>query len=321
MFVDLPLEELEHYRPAVREPDDFDDFWTAQLAAARTAGAPAQFVAVETPLALDEVFDVTFAGHGGTPVRAWLLVPRDAPADRPVVVEFIGYGGGRGDPLEWLGWSAAGYPHFVMDTRGQGGGSRRGDTFDTGDAGAPATPGFMTRGIADAKQHYFTRLFIDAALAVDAATAHPATAGRRVVVTGRSQGGGLSLAAAHLNPGVAAALPDVAFLAHFRRALQITDALPYGELVRYCAVRPGEVDNVFRTLSYIDVANHAKRAQAPALFSVGLVDEITPPSTVFAAYNYYAGAHKQIAVYPFNGHEGGGVVHFRRQLAFLAELG
>ena len=57
----------------------------------------------------------------------------------------------------------------------------------------------------------------------------------------------------------------------------------------------------------------------PALFSVGLVDEITPASTVFAAYNHYAGP-KQIAVYPFNGHEGGRTTHLKAKLAFLAEL-
>lgn len=321
MFTDLPLEELEHYRPEVHEPADFDDFWAAQLASARAIGGPVEYTPFETPLACGQVFDVAFPGHGGTPIRAWLLVPRDVPAQRPVIVEYIGYGGGRGDPFEWLGWLAAGYPHFVMDTRGQGGGWRRGDTADAGEAGTPATPGFMTRGITDPKNHYYTRLFVDAALAVDAAIGHPATIGRRVVVTGRSQGGGLTLATAHLNPRVVAAMPDVAFLAHFRRALTITDAAPYAELVRYCAVRPNEVETVWQTLSYIDVANHAKRGRVPALFSVGLIDDITPASTVFAAYHHYAGADKQIAVYPFNGHEGGGIVHFRRQLDFVSGLG
>ena len=46
---------------------------------------------------------------------------------------------------------------------------------------------------------------------------------------------------------------------------------------------------------------------------------ITPPSTVFAAYNHYAGP-KEIAVYPFNGHEGGGTHHLKAKLAFLHQL-
>jgi cephalosporin-C deacetylase len=84
-------------------------------------------------------------------------------------------------------------------------------------------------------------------------------------------------------------------------------------------VHAGRVDDVFATLSYVDVVNHAKRASAPALFSVGLIDEITPASTVFAAYNHYAG-RKDVAVYAFNGHEGG-TNHLLAKLDFLARQG
>ncbi|MCL1899291.1 MAG: acetylxylan esterase, partial [Promicromonosporaceae bacterium] len=38
---DLPLEQLESYRPEVQCPPDLRDFWTAQVAAARaTADGP-----------------------------------------------------------------------------------------------------------------------------------------------------------------------------------------------------------------------------------------------------------------------------------------
>jgi cephalosporin-C deacetylase len=85
-------------------------------------------------------------------------------------------------------------------------------------------------------------------------------------------------------------------------------------------VHSDRVDQVFTTLSYIDVVNHAKRVTAPGLFSVGLADVVTPPSTIFAAFHHYAGP-KDIAVYPFNGHEGGGTRHFLAQLDFAAALG
>jgi cephalosporin-C deacetylase len=176
----------------------------------------------------------------------------------------------------------------------------------------------MTRGIGDPRAHYFTRLFVDAALALDAVRPHPA-AGGGIVTSGASQGGALTLAAAALAGGVDAVLPDVPFLAHPRRAVAVTDSRPYGELIEYCALRSGEVEQVFHTLSYFDVVNHAKRLSVPALFSVALLDDITPPSTVFAAYNNYAGP-KDICVYPFNGHEGGGVRQQHAKLAFLSNL-
>ena len=111
-------------------------------------------------------------------------------------------------------------------------------------------------------------------------------------------------------------MPDVPFLSNFRRAVEVTDSHPYYELADYCRLRPDKIDEVFATLSYLDIVNHARRITVPALFSVGLTDTITPPSTVFAAYNYYAGP-KDIAVFQFSGHEGGGTPHFLAQLAFL----
>jgi cephalosporin-C deacetylase len=318
VLVDLPLAELRRYRPEVGEPEDFDRFWGDQLRAAREHDLGVEVTPVDAGLATVEVSDVTFAGHGGTPVRGWLLRPRDHHRPLPAVVEYLSYGGGRGLPHERLLWSAAGYVHLVMDTRGQGSSSSVGATVDPGDDGAPSAPGYLTRGIADPATAYYTRLFVDAARAIDAVRAVPGVDAARVAVAGMSQGGGLALAAAHLADRPAAVLSQVPFLAHMRRAVEVTDERPYIELTEYCRTHRDDVERTFHTLSYLDVVNHAKRASAPALFAVGLGDAVCPPSTVFAAYHHYAGP-AELRVYPFDGHEGGGVHHVREQLAFLRE--
>jgi cephalosporin-C deacetylase len=64
--------------------------------------------------------------------------------------------------------------------------------------------------------------------------------------------------------------------------------------------------------------NFAKRATAPALFSVALMDEIVPPSGVFAAFNWYAGDDRELKVYPFNNHEGGHFYQWHAQATWLA---
>ena len=92
---------------------------------------------------------------------------------------------------------------------------------------------------------------------------------------------------------------------------------PYLEIARYLAVHRGREAEVFHTLSYFDGVHFAARATAPALFSVGLMDTICPPSTVYAAYNAYAGA-KEMARYTFNDHEGGGPFQMERQKDWLA---
>ena len=40
--------------------------------------------------------------------------------------------------------------------------------------------------------------------------------------------------------------------------------------------------------------------------SVALMDNVCPPRTVFAAYNRYAGPEKEMIVYPYAWHVGGG---------------
>ena len=70
--------------------------------------------------AADRHWDVTFRGFGGDPVRAWYSRPAGVREPLPAVVEYAGYGRGRGLPHERLTWVGAGYAHLLMDNRGQG---------------------------------------------------------------------------------------------------------------------------------------------------------------------------------------------------------
>lgn len=314
---DLSLPELHEYRPDVREPRDFDDFWAETLGRSRAAARPPVLERLDVPFTTLDVFDVTFSGFDGDPVKAWLLLPRGVDGPLPAVVEFVGYGGGRGLPVDHLTWASAGYAHLVMDTRGQGSGWGSGGATPDPHATGPSVPGFLTRGIEDPAAYYYRRVFADAVLAVDAVRSLSVVDPVGVAVTGGSQGGGIALAAAGLCEGLVAVMPDVPFLCHFERAVGMTGADPYQEVVRYLAVHRGAPERVFTTLSYFDGVNFARRASAPALFSVALLDPVCPPSTVFAAFNHYAGADRLIEVYPHNEHEGGLAFQWNAQAAFL----
>jgi cephalosporin-C deacetylase len=319
-FYDLPLDELKTYCPERLEPADFDAFWQQTLAAARAFPMQARFEPAGFGLKTVDCWDVTFPGYGGQPIKGWFFVPHKTEGKLACVVEYIGYGGGRGIPYDWLFWSSLGYAHLVMDTRGQGSAWRSGDTPDWAEAGiAPQFPGFMTRGIDSPQTYYYRRLIVDGVRAVKAALSHPAVDPDRIAVHGGSQGGGLALIVAGLEPRVKAALANVPFLCHYRRATEITDGAPYSEIGAYLKIHRDQVERVFQTLSYFDGLNFAVRAQAAALFSVGLMDEICPPSTVFAAYNHYAG-EKQIRIWPYNHHEGGETFQLVEEAKFLERL-
>jgi cephalosporin-C deacetylase len=99
----------------------------------------------------------------------------------------------------------------------------------------------------------------------------------------------------------------VPFLCDIRRAVTITDSDPFQEVVRFLRANPTLASRVFATLDHVDVVNFAKRITAPAIVSVALMDEVCPPSGVFAAYNAISAdlAVKQIEVFEWDGHEGG----------------
>jgi len=318
-FFDLPLAELERYQPSIPEPADFDAFWSSTLEAARQSPLQAQFEEVDHGLRVFKTYDVTYNGYGGQPIKGWLILPAQASVPLPAVLEFVGYGGGRGLPLNWLAYPAAGYAYMVMDTRGQGSAWLCGDTPDQPDAANPHFPGFMTQGIHSPHSYYYRRVFTDGVRALEAFTAHPLVDAERVSITGVSQGGGICLAVGGLAPQVRAVLADVPFLCHFRRACEISPDMPYAEVARYLGVHRDKVEAVFQTLNYFDGVHFARRIQAPVLCSTALMDTVCPPSTVFAAYNAIS-TPKTIKVYPFNDHAGGGVNHALEKIRFLQSL-
>lgn len=317
---DLPIETLRSRRPEIAEPSDFDGFWERTLSASRAVSASPSRTPHPGPFGLVLVDDVVFPGFGGDPVRAWFVRPAASTGPLPVVVEFVGYGRGRGLPHERLHWPAAGYAQLIVDTRGQG------STWGTGGATAdphgsgPAGPGMLTRGIEHPDDYYYRRVFTDAVRAVDAVRSFDEVDPERVIVSGNSQGGIIAIAAAALSSGLAAALPTAPILCDIPRVVGLTDAAPHSEIAGYLAVHRERADDVFATLAYFDGANLARRASAPVLFGAGHLDMIAPPSGVYAAFHAWGGARRELIDYPWNGHEVGEGLHLERQAVWLGEL-
>lgn len=320
---DLPLPELERHRPEPDEPADFDTFWRDTLTADQ--GEPLVSAhPVDTGLRLVRTWDVTFRGFAGDPVRAWFSRPAGTDEPLPAVVEYVGYGRGRGLAHERLTWVNAGYAHLLMDNRGQGDQYGNGGATPDPHATAPGGPGPAVRGLLSPRTYHYRRLITDAVRAVAAVRALPGVDPARTAVVGNSQGGGLALAVAGLVPDLAAAVVTAPFLCGVRRALDLTDTGPYGEVAAYLSVHRGAEEAALRTLSYVEGVSFARRAHAPAHFGTGLRDTVCPPSGAYAAFNRYAeltggaDARTEIHAYPFNGHEGGEAEQVRRQLHWLS---
>jgi cephalosporin-C deacetylase len=319
MLIGQPLELLEKYRPPLTKAADFEPFWRDTLATFVADNPQPLLTKINTPVTEIDIFDVTIPGYNQDPVKGWFLTPKYLTTPRPVVIIYEGYGGGRGNYNEWLFWATCGYPTLVMDTRGQGGGHRRGDTPDGAYPRGSSSPGFMTMGIESKEDYYYRRVYSDAVAFVRAAKNLPHVDAARIITTGGSQGGAIALVAASLAPEVFATMSDVPFLCHIHRAIELTDSYPYQEVVNYCRIHRTDSAQALQTLTYFDCMNLVTMANADALISVGMHDPICPPDTIFAMRNHYAGM-TTTQIWEFNMHEGGASDQNLIQAKWLAEL-
>jgi len=216
---------------------------------------------------------------------------------------FHGYSGNCGDWLDKLGYAAMGYTVAAMDCRGQGGSSE-----DTVGVKGTTLRGHIIRGLDDAPEKLaFRQIFLDTAQLAKIVMEMPDVDAGRVGCTGGSQGGGLSLACASLEPRIARCAPVFPFLSDYKRVWDIDQAKDaYAELKEYFRLfdpMHEREDEIFTRLGYIDVQHLAPRIRGEVYMAVGLMDTICPPSTQFAAYNKIQ-AEKSLAMYPDFAHEG-----------------
>jgi cephalosporin-C deacetylase len=114
---------------------------------------------------------------------------------------------------------------------------------------------------------------------------------KRVGVTGGSQGGGLTLACASLEPRIKYVAPVFPFLSDFKRVWDMDlDLDAYKELRTYFR----QYDPHHKNL--------VNRIKGKVLMAITLLDNICPPSTQFAAYNRITSEKKNILYYDY-GHE------------------
>ena len=212
---------------------------------------------------------------------------------------YHGYSMRAGRPLDMLPIAAMGICVLSMDTRGQNGQSEDASSSPQGHF-----HGWMTKGIRSPQEYYFRYVYADAVRALEVlAASFDEVDTKRIAITGGSQGGGMTLAAAALSPAPRfLALPDIPFLCDFPRGIEIAPAGPYPEIPGFLKVFPNLQEQVMRTLSYCDNLNLAPWIKCKTIISNCLCDDICPPSTIFAVFNHIT-AEKQMEIYPYHKHD------------------
>lgn len=292
------------YRGRNPRPDDFDAFWAAALAELDALDScpvlePSSFTAAA---GFAECFDLWFTGVGGARVHAKYLRPVTGASPHPAVLKFHGYTLSSPDWSSLLGWVGHGYSVAALDCRGQGGLSD-----DVGVVRGNTQGGHIVRGLDDAPEKLLYRqIFLDCAELARIVMGFAEVDGGRIGVTGASQGGGLTLACAALEPRVRRAAPVYPFLSDYQRTWEMGLAVDaYAELQKHFRLydpRHERERETFTRLGYIDVQHLAPSIRGEVLMITGLSDTICPPSTQYAAFNKIT-APKRHVLYPDYAHE------------------
>lgn len=311
---DLPLEQLWRYKPEQTKKSDFDDFWEKRIR--ENSNYPLDLSVNERsyPVPGIKVYDVHFNGFRNSRIHGIYISPVTVPAHTPAAVIFHGYNWNTLMPHYAFKHVIQGIPVFMMDLRGQNVLSPDNNQYENG-----GSAGWMTVGIMDPDQYYYSHAYMDGFRSVD--VVKELSGKPNVFVEGGSQGGAMAIAAAALKQDLLFALSDIPFLSHFERSVRLSSDGPYQEIYHYFKVHDPlhkTAQDIYGTLSYVDCMNLASRVTCPVMMSIGLEDAVCRPSSGFAIYNHLAGP-KEIRVYPEYGHEVPSI-HEEEKLAFISSL-
>jgi cephalosporin-C deacetylase len=240
---------------------------------------------------------------GGARIHAKLLLPVRCDSAVPGLVDFHGYSAASGDWSSYLSYVAEGYAVAAMDCRGQGGKSQDNQSVE-----GTTLRGHIVRGLEDPdpRRLYYRSVYLDTVRLARVLMGLPEVDAARIGAMGASQGGGLALACAALEPRVAKVVAMYPFLCDFKRVWAMDMAKDaYEELRLFFRWRDPQhlrEDEFFERLGYIDVQHLAPRIKADVLMMSGLMDTICPPSTQFSAFNKIR-SPKRYELFPDFGHE------------------
>ncbi|MCU6733565.1 alpha/beta fold hydrolase [Diplocloster agilis] len=299
---DLSVEQLNTYRGTNPKPRDFDEFWDRSVQEMKSIDPCVELKKSGFQTDFADCYDLFFTGMDRARIHAKYIKPRNGKEPHPAVLMFHGYTGNAGAWIEKLGYAANGFSVFAMDCRGQGGWSE-----DPGGVRGTTYRGQIIRGLDDGPEYLlFRKIFLDTAELAGIAMGMPEVDKDRVGVLGQSQGGGLTIACAALEPRIKRLAPLFPFLSDYQRVWELDLAKDsYEELsyyFRWFDPTHAREREIFETLGYIDVQNFAGRIKGRVLMGTGLMDTNCPPSTQFAFYNKLTG-EKESILYPDFRHE------------------
>jgi cephalosporin-C deacetylase len=284
--------EPEKIQPTVKDPADFENFWTEAIAEARKINLdPRLTLMPERCTSEADVYQISFQNDGfGSRIYGMLAMPKKS-GKYPAILRVPGAG-----IRPYSGDSRTAELGFIVLEIGIHGIPVNLDPQVYMDLSGGALAGYNSIRMNDRNTHYYKRVYVGCVRAVDFIFTLPEFNGKDVAVTGGSQGGALTIVTAGLDKRIkymAALYP--ALCDHTGYLNKRAGGWPH--YFRNAEPKPGEVE----TLGYYDVVNFARRISIPGYYTWGFNDLTCPPTSMYSAYNVIT-APKELHIFQETGH-------------------
>jgi cephalosporin-C deacetylase len=279
-------------KPAAVLPDDFDSFWSSRKEQLACIPIDAVFTPIKSDSANVDMFDVVMKCLGKQ-VYGYYARPKDAPdGSCPAIITLHGAGvsSARKEPITYF--AERGFIALDINANGVVNG-REAEYYD--ELYRTVLKNYRHWGKENQYTCYFTGMFTRVLRGLEFLKSQPLWNGKVLAAYGASQGGAQSLAAAGLDSDVNIIFSGVTAMCDHG-----------GQVNGWPKFVPKEPDGSYNkqildASMYNDGVNFARRARAKAIFSVGFIDNVCRPTSVYAAYNSYRGPKEMLRA-PSNAH-------------------
>ncbi|MBO4315603.1 MAG: acetylxylan esterase [Prevotella sp.] len=156
---------------------------------------------------------------------------------------------------------------------------------------------YLNNGLDNRDNYYMKHVYVACVRCIDYLTSLPEWDGKNIAVQGGSQGGGLSLITAALDPRVTVCVANHPALSDMAGYLD-NRAGGYPHFNRMNGMLTEEK---VKTMQYYDVVNFARRITCPTYLTWGYNDDTCPPTTSYIVWNLIT-APKESLITPINEH-------------------
>lgn len=295
----------EGLHPGFTEPKDYRKFWKKELKAMRAVKPEVKLVEVALPdgdAAEYICYDLEISMHEGWPVRGYLVMPRGA-AQRslPIVMYFHGAGvvkpSCRSTVETALNYAKMGGGCIAVDINAHGMLNAQPQSYYDGLENGYLKD-YRCRPFTTKEELYYKDMMLRDVRALDYLCTLKEWDGKRVLVTGTSQGGNQSCAVAGLDRRVTQIVAIVPGYCDMGAILDPERQSGWTRLYRDVNKYPGAKE----ILPYYESAFALRHTRAGLWMEVGFMDQTCPVEGMYAAFNGAVSKHKSIHPYPYRRH-------------------